>query len=94
MTAITLLAWAGLCFFFAFVGFNGIRRDSLPLGFAAFCSMMILGNAGFDALKLLNETLMAYAAGEDRAFELTGTVWSMGSLGLTWWFTPRWLLGR
>ena len=94
MTAITLLAWAGCCFFFAFVNFNGIRKSGWLMGFGAFVSMMILGNAGFDALKLFNETIGAYAAGEDRPFELTGSVWSMASLGLAWCFTPSWLLGR
>lgn len=94
MTAITLLAWAATCFFFAFVAFNGIRKSGLLLGFGAFVAMMVLGNAAFDALKLLNAAMLAYAAGEEPAFELTGTVWSMASLALVWLYTPKWLLRR
>ena len=91
MTAITLLAWAAFCFFWAFVAFNGIRKSGMLLGFWAFVAMMVLGNAGFDALKLLNAAMMALAAGEDPAFELTGTVWAVASLILTGIYAPKWL---
>jgi hypothetical protein len=94
MSAITLLAWALVCFFCAFVAFNGIRKSGMLMGFAAFVAMMILGNAGFDALKLLNLAMMAMAAGAEAPFELTGSVWSLASLALVGWFTPTWLLRR